>query len=349
MRFGGYVLASLACCLAISCGQTSEADEPAKPVATRDPAATFAPLVMLDRREPTYPISADYFLKNSGLEWAGGPCPFEQDVANGLRSDKLSGAGSGAPSLPPLTAVRLGGKRPYSFKPWTRRCLDTLETDRPTFTTDQRTRPYDLEDRPNGLYVDEGFNLDILTDYQPGPKRVARVDSIEGVPAYYAEERMTSGGKRMLRLSYWLLFGRGEAKDPKTGKPVPHEGDWERIDVLLRRGQKAASFFPVNVRYRIDGDFKTVAWVGADRRGSGSTHPVAFLVRAAHTPYPHASTTDKRVAWRTWDRLRSVRREPWFGYGGGWGAFGFTAAESGPLGPSPFELESAIGMSPKDL
>lgn len=345
MRLGAYVLAGIACCAAIACGDGSDGDAPAAPIEARDPAVTFAPLVMLHGREPTFPISTEHFLKNSGLEWAGGPCPLEQDVAIGLRSRRLSGGvPPGAKPVPPMTAKGLGGDRAYRFTPWTSNCVKTRGR---TFASNQRTRPYDVEDRPLGLYVDEGFNLDILTDYQPGPRRLAADGSVTGVPAYYAREDVTADGRRALRISYWLLFGRGQTPDPKTGKPVVHEGDWERIDVLLRRGRKASSYVPVNVRFRVDGRFETVAWEGVERRGPGSTHPVAYLSRAAHTPYPSAATTGGRVPWRTWDRLRDVRREPWFGYGGGWGAFGASAAESGPLGPSPFELDSSAGMTPR--
>lgn len=58
------------------------------------------------------------------------------------------------------------------------------------------------------------------------------------------------------------------------------------------------------------------------------------------------STSGER--WRTWNDVREVEREPWWGYGGGWGEVGgnilvnalvreLQKAQTGPAGPSRFK------------
>jgi bifunctional ADP-heptose synthase (sugar kinase/adenylyltransferase) len=47
------------------------------------------------------------------------------------------------------------------------------------------------------------------------------------------------------------------------------------------------------------------------------------------------------VVWDTWLRpVRSVIEEPWWGFGGAWGAGGGLKGQIGPLGPSPWKQSS---------
>jgi len=317
-----------------ACGEDSGRAASDHFVASRQPEKSFAPLLSLNGRERAFPVSTSYFLRNSGLEWVGGPCPgLEIDIAAGRNSLPLTGV----KNLPRLQARRLGKEPAYRQRAVARGCAGYRSE---SFSSSQHTRVFDSEDRPPGVYLNEGFNLDILTDYQHGEKKLAPDGSLAGIPVYYAVERLDE--RRQLRVSYWLLFGRGEAIGP-DGKTVVHEGDWERVDVVLRlRGRHR--FTPVAVRYRVDSKMKVVPWTDVEH--VGGTHPVVYIAPGSHTPYPHGDDTRKRLALRSWSRLRDVRREPWYGYGGGWGAFGFSDAESGPLGPSPYNLSSDTGMAP---
>jgi hypothetical protein len=322
-----------------ACG-TSD-DDRRQAFSTSEPAATFAPLVRLHPRETWFPMSARHFLAKSGLEWGGGPCRFERDIS----ASASSNAAAGTP-IPPLAPERLG--RPPGYETWAApaSCVGR----RPgLYSTAMRTRPFDREDRPVGLYVDEGFTLDILTDAQPGRLRTDGDGSLVGVPAYYARDRVTVAGQPGVRLSYWLLYGHGQRRDPDAkGAVVDHEGDWERLDVLLQHRDGNSRYVPIAVRYHSDTSVTTVNWDEVER--ARGTHPIADASRESHTLRPPDDCPDC-TDWPTWRDLRDVREQPWFGYGGGWGSIGATEASTGPLGPSPFELGSAatIGSKQTDL
>lgn len=341
---GLLLLSALVAFLLASCGDSSDAGQDAdRAVKTANPAAAFAPLVELADRERSYPVSADYFLRSSGLEFVGNLCPgIELDIAAGPISRPLVGQ-----PVPLLKPRKLAHDPAYRSRAVGTDCKYRSDS----YTTTQRTRPFDRDDRPAGLNVDEGFNLDILTEQQPGKRRLGGDGSFVGVPIYVHQNDEWVDGRSGVRLSYWMLFGRGQRRDPETGKRIQHEGDWERVDVLLvREGKrKAQRYEPVAAEYRIDGRLQASSWDELETDATGN-HPLAYLAAASHTPYPHAADPDaKRLPWRTWRRVRDVTREPWYGYGGGWGAFGFTDVATGPLGPSPFELEATEGVAEAKL
>jgi hypothetical protein len=341
---GGLLLLALALVLG-GCGESSDADEGSAPaVKTGDPATAFAPLVQLDDRERSYPVSADFFLRSAGLEFVGNSCPaIELDIAAGPISRPLVGQ-----PVPVLDVHKLAHEPAYRSRALGVNCKYRSDS----YTTTQRTRPYDRADRPAGLSVAEGFNLDILTDEQPGKRRLGRDGSLAGVPIYVHENSELIDGQPGVRLSYWMLFGRGEARDRATRDWIPHEGDWERVDVLaLTHGKpKSRRYEPVAVEYRIGGDPHPVPWGDVETDQTGR-HPVAYLARSNHTPFPRTAASDpgKRLSWKTWRDVRDVTREPWYGYGGGWGAYSLSEVASGPLGPTPFELETTKGVAVSGL
>jgi hypothetical protein len=324
-------IAVLACAACLSACGDGGGSEPARPLTTDDPAAAFAPLVQLHPREDTFPMGAGFFLAHSGLEWIDGECPGELNVTiSALPPPGVTG--------PPLVPARLGAVPGYTA----RGLRDDCDRPRPeVYSTAMRTRPFDTEDRPRGLQPDEGFTLDVAGDVEKGRRRVAPDGSLAGVPAYFAFEAAEVRGKAGLRISYWLLYGRGERRDPeRPGATVIHEGDWERLDVVLQRAGRKR-YRPLAVRFHSDGGTRTVPWDEVERSGPGASHPVAYAGRRTHTLRPAGDCDGGCTRWRTWDRLRDAREEPWFGYGGGWGSVGFTSVGSGPLGPSPYELSAA--------
>jgi hypothetical protein len=327
-RAGGLlIVAALAGATVSACG---EADSPVRAtVVTDDPATTFAPLVRLADGERTFPIGARFLLDHAGLEWAGGPCGAESDVTVSAQSVR-----TGPVSLPPLVPARLGREpRAYRFRP-KRDC----RRPRPeVFTTAQRTRPFDTEDRPAGLHVDEGFNLDVASEALSPRRRLGPDGSVAGVPGYYAVERTRSAGRPAIRLSYWILFPVEEEVDA-YGPVMMREGDWERVDVVAERGPGRGNYTPLAVEYSVGDRVKRVGW--SDAELASGTHPVVYLERGRHTPRPTGKCGDC-VEWRTWRLLRDVREEPWWGYGGGWGAIGGSDEYSGPLGPTPFDIGGA--------
>jgi hypothetical protein len=325
-------LAALSVLLAVvaSCGGGGEASDSQRAIATRDLVTTFAPLVYLSGREPWYPMSAARFLANSGLEWDEGPCRYERDVSASASSAALAGS-----PVRELDASKLGREPAYRVRGLSADCVSP----RPgTYSSAQHTRPFDREDRPVGLYLDEGFHLDILTAAQPGRRRVGSDGSLAGVPVYYARDRMGVHGRPGIRLSYWMAFGRGDVPKPEPEAETYHEGDWERVDVLVQI-KRPGRYLPVAVHLYEGGDrLHEIPWSDIERDGPGAAHPVVRLARGTHAPRRSSGGCARCIPWRTWRLLRNVRREPWFGYGGGWGSSGNADDTSGPLGPSPFDL-----------
>lgn len=314
-----------------SCGDSggsSGSGQTPEPVVARSPATAFAPLVRIDGRERAFPMSAAHFIAQSGLEWEGGACSLERDVT----ASATSRAAASQP-IPLLDPVRLGHEPAYRVRDAGPGCAH-----RNVYSTVQRTRAFDTEDRPAGLQPEEAFNLDILTDAQPGRLRTGPDGQLVGVPVYYAiEGEGGAGATADLRISYWIAFGREHVPGPAPGSPGDHEGDWERIDVLLESARGRHAYVPRAVEYRQRRGTLRVPWDEAERAGPGASHPVVQLDPGIHTPRPPGDCDDC-VDWRTWQLLRDVRREPWWGYGGGWGEVGSNDETSGPLGPSPFEI-----------
>lgn len=331
-RLGGATAAfAILAIAATACGGGGDR-EVAERVATSDPASAFAPLVRLDAREQAWPMSAAHFLAHAGLEWnSGRPCYFlDRDLTeSGVPLDRPKPAEKA--SELPLDPRRLGRTNVYRSPPDDRVCDDRNPR---VYTSDQPTAPGEAEDRPAGLRLDQGFSLDIDGEFDSGEHRLADDGSLAGVPVYYARE---AAGRGILRISYWLLFGRRVTRT-RDGLAAG-EGGWKRIDVLARRGRERNVFRPIAVEYRGSDRTLRVPWDAADLAGPGGSHPVVQLARLDHTPGP-ATKCGRCVDWNTWLLTRDVRDEPWWGYGGAWGVFQpavltGTTALSGVPGPSP--------------
>ncbi len=85
---------------------------------------------------------------------------------------------------------------------------------------------------------------------------------------------------------------------------------------------------------------------------------MVFSARNSHASYPTVATRrgdatrvcgavgcshdfrDRGRRWDAWEPglMRPAREEPWFGFGGAWGAAGELPDTTGPLGPSPWKL-----------
>jgi hypothetical protein len=116
---------------------------------------------------------------------------------------------------------------------------------------------------------------------------------------------------------------------------VLHEGDWERVTVYLDRADPVGTR-PESVVFYRHGTNTPRAWGSVERSG---THPVAYCAIGSHASLPSPDFGFIDVGdrdgprWRTWDDLRRVEDEPWYGFGGAWGRLGKVTAATGPLGP----------------
>ena len=81
--------------------------------------------------------------------------------------------------------------------------------------------------------------------------------------------------------------------------------------------------------------------------GATPAHPLVFsAVKSRTRPIrPRAAahgdeTRRGRAVWDTWLRPAGPIDEPWWGFGGAWGAGGGLKGQIGPLGPSPWKQSS---------
>jgi hypothetical protein len=343
---------------------------PGAAVTTADPATSFAPLVQLHSKEPSFPTSPRDFVDAVTLKWSSDGCS-NQTIA--IASKRLTLGKD--PRSPLLDVERLGtgAANPYRHRPLAANCSDQR---RGSFTSAQLTRPFDSRRRPAKLPAGDGFYFDLLSDAAKGDHATVRVGGQavlrDRVPVFVESTSERVDGKPGLRLTYWMLYAHDE---PPRGRyelvsAFSHEGDWERVGVLLQRAG-ARRYVPVSVRYSVHGRPVDVSWRAAQRAtGAGTqsdsdraTHPIAFAARGTHTPYPEPGNerprlkapgesylgTDRSATlpedapepcptcpqWRTWRNVLDVRRQPWYGFGGAWGYVYEGDSQSGPLGPGP--------------
>lgn len=183
------------------------------------------------------------------------------------------------------------------------------------------SRPFSAGSRL--LPTSEGFYIDPLV-LSPGQFSGNEVTA----PAFYYR----SGNE----IHYWFFF----SDDPKTeairDDPWEHEGDWEHVVVLVAGPDKF-----VGIEYHGHG----CQPVSSTKPELDGTHPVVYVARGSHAMYeaprPAASwpascpslaqdiftgTTDEAAftagvskTWRTWEHLRPIEQQPWYGFGGAWG------------------------------
>ena len=313
-------------------GDESSAESPAA-VKTANPEQTFAPLVELAPDEPWRPMSARWFIERSVLWFAEDRGCDDRKIAVGHTLPEQQNT-----TIDWIFPKGFGIGPAYYRSPYRTRCNMHLGL---RIYADQLTRPHDRGARIEGVRPGQGFYLDLADEARGGP--VAR-GGPTGTTVYAERSDEGDGG---VRLTYWLLFGM----HGRPGQPAAREGDWERIDVLLRDlGDDRYEL--VAVQLGADGgsasgeaDDAVAGSDGSPRRDSprsamrvDGTHPVVRLAAATHAPTV-ARPGDRCgdcLPWETWRALSDAREEVWYGFGGAWGQPGATSATTGPLGPYRF-------------
>ncbi|MGB2711319.1 MAG: hypothetical protein WBC33_07365 [Conexibacter sp.] len=339
-----------------------------QPITTSDPVTAFAPLVNLHVRERSWPMQAEAFLADAWLVWVREGCPAaiqgkgDDDVVQAKRvtdHPELLGA---------FDPQRLAGPDPYTHRAAGEDCRGGSG---PPIPTSAHTRPWDTRERPPGLGTHEGWTLD-LRDGARTPKPDIRDEGpqrfLHGAPVYY---ELHGEGADTVRITYWFFYALSQPPGPRDAtKHLVHEGDWERISVRLRKGARADQYVPLSVRYHAHDGSRDVAWAAVKRVAVGTatttTHPVAYSARGSHATYWRAGSYENVFAlggtrafavhdaaiacpdcpqWRTWEQLVDARTQPWYGFGGAWGAAEWIAGggTTGPLGPSVYKTG---GLSP---
>lgn len=364
------LLALLAALAVGACGGSSSADEErVAPVETSDPAVAFAPLTHLHSAERWFPVSAQEFIDYSTLSWAVDDCS-DATLAIGGPRRRL---GRDSEKVPVTNPELLGHAPGYRHRP-----LDsTCSKHRPaSYSTVEHTRPFDTAGRPAGLPANDGFYLDLLSarHYGHRPERRGGQRVMRDVPVYVERQSERVGRQPGLRLTYWMLYA--DTVPPGLSYDVAnlfaHEGDWERVSVLLRRDGERR-YQPVSMRFHVHGRSRDVPWAELERASGDddkqANHPVIYAARGTHAPYPDAGTDRPRLRsggraypiydlrdepcaecpeWRSWDLLLDAPAQGWYGYGGAWGLVYETPETSGSLGPSPYVPGSAAAPRPPD-
>ncbi len=336
-------------------------------VTTVSPETAFAPVVHLDEREPAYPMSVDHFLRSSWLMWAHDGCP---DYSVTLGKHLEDPDSKRAQIIGRFEPRKLAGPGAYRHASAGAGCHDGSKT----FSAADHTRPFDAKGRPPGLPVKEGFYLDLSDDQRGGQRDIKREGAqkfLQKAPVYFERsEEPGEGGRRDLRITYWLFYGLSIPPGPESvTKHVAHEGDWERVSVLLRTYAEPGRYSPISVRYHYHEESRDVPWSAVDRVALGSdapTHPVAFSARGSHATYwragryesvvkvggvrrfvvnDTASACNECPQWRTWQSLIDAKTQPWYGFGGAWGRAKAIGGTTGPLGPSRYKI-GELGTPP---
>jgi hypothetical protein len=297
--------------------QERRTDTTVEPVITGNPEIAFAPLVHLHSQEALMPMSAREFIENSTLRWSnrGSSCgSVTIAVGKSRRED--------APKAPPIDEGALGPTRPYVHAQ-DAACADDP---RPISAID-RTRPYE-KTRPKGLALEQGFFLDLHKDAQDGHHEIddqGPRSFLRNVPVYADTElrpKLTEAERELLppsrtkdamRITYWMFYGLSQP--PRTNvELVAHEGDWERISVLLippdpeaqqavdpaakepgastaKQAAQKKGYLPVAAGYHHHNESRQIPWyavkrvVGDTDTGASPTHPVVYSAKGSHASY----------------------------------------------------------------
>lgn len=327
---------------ATGCGSDSSgADGDA--IETRNPEATFAPLIQLHPEERWLPMGASWFLDRSSFWFAEDQGCEDRKIAVG---DLLYAEWT--PVVDSLSHDGLGQSRlPYFRTPYGPAVPGTLNETTGTpcpfregykYYANQQTRPYERRDRVKGLRLGEGYYLSLTDPARKGQRPRVDGDTTNITATTYVERQAQDvDGDPGLRLTYWQLYGMNQPREPQG--PIEartHEGDWERVDVLLKESGEH-EYVPAAVRTYSDYGARNIAWASVRRAPGpgGSTHPVLTAARGDHalSPVPRPDDCADCPQWPTWSTVAQLRKQPWYGFGGAWGEPGATSETTGPLGP----------------
>ena len=326
---------------------------------TDDPVEAFAPLVNLHSHESAWPMNVGTFLASSTLVWnRGAHCAPADIFATGAGIDQAK--------------LGSGGYHHLADDPGT-----CKERRGPLFNTAEHTRPYDPSGRPAGLPLDQGFALDLANSARAGERHLNQEGPqtvFSGARVYWERHPDTDGGSSAERITYWLFYGLSQPPGPsQVTSHLVHEGDWERISVLIKPGAKPDQWIPISARYHYHDASRDVPWSAVRTVSEGPdapSHPVVFSARGSHASYPRAGSYvnqlraggstiitvhDEAIAcsrcpvWRTWLLLADATTQPWYGYGGAWGAAGTIPGSTGPLGPSTYKIGGQEALAERTI
>lgn len=271
--------------------------------------ATYAPRVWWHRKDPYPPTDPLEFIERSSLNFRG-PSGKERVIAP-------------VGHVRPEDLALVGGANPHS-------------------------RPYQ-----EGLALNGSGYFLRNEDPQNGARKLA---SFKSSPMFWrlgqgafaqtlmhetAREGVDASKKRIV-IEYWYHVPYNLATRIGIGN---HQGDWEGIAMLIelevKNGELShrllASFFSEHE----SGTWKCPSEV---LRSPDDSHIEAFSASGTHATYPapgpHRNNvlideTERGIRWDSWENLKPLALEPYYGFSGAWGEPRFFSFMTGPLVPGP--------------
>jgi cysteine-rich repeat protein len=295
--------------------------------AVKKPWKAYAPIVQLHSEEEFNPADPASFLRCSSLRWAGGEVCGNEPVAG-----HVSAAGF-------RHHPYFHGASDYDGSGGVCPMAD------PQLSSHCRTRPWDAKECAD-MSVDDfpeaqGFYLDPPDDDPRCPRAGLETPT---APVFYDY-------KERDYLVYWFFYAYDQADIGQLHDQY-HEGDWENVTIKLDPDRNV----PVAMAFFAHGHPTVVPWDKVQRAG---THPVVYSAKGTHGSYTHVGSHDTAgpdfvfedqtdadgMTWKTERKLKEVRKQGWWWFGGGWGEVSYMSPNtfvppsdySGPLGPSRYK------------
>jgi hypothetical protein len=269
--------------------------------------------------------------RHAWLRWSHDEkCP-DWDPVAGREVDKPPAASEGA-----FARDRLTGTNPYRHAP--ANGCEAGHPSTPAFTAADHTRPYDRKDRNTQLPEKEGFYLDLDDPLRFGDKRLDQEGAqtvLARIPVYHETHAEKIKAKEGRRITYWFFYGLSRPPGPRAILDhFRHEGDWERISVLLQ-DEGSNRYLPVSARYHSHDEQRDIPWSAlglvASPEDERTTHPIVLSARGSHASFARSgkyesvfrtgdwellTVEDDAMAcprcpqWRTWETSSTPRRSP---------------------------------------
>lgn len=305
-----------------------------------NPVFTYAPVLWLDKAEQYFPDKTENFIANSGLY---------EDRPDSLTGLRLRANCADQRLVAHPSAARLTGA---AYKRIDRRRLVSQDGVAITCPVSQRNSTDVAKDK----LADTGYALHLNNT-----KKALRTGILPGGTAYAPGSAppvyVTFAPGQYI--TYWFFYSyNGWQNGPVKER---HEGDWEHVVVELGSGSAAEGR---NEASEVDYFQHSCGPVRRSYSAGGlpqapleKTHPVVYSASGGHASYDKIvthnrdscgggsgllDTTSKGTRWNTWNNVKDVVTQPWYGFKGNWGAADRSSSplltNPGPTGPSASKL-----------
>ena len=325
-------------------------------------AARYAPLVVLHADDKLHPSSADWFVERSSLRWGTGRGLAGTRVAEDVDSERLGAASTDPYSRDGHLASALtrpldaGRARPAGLALEQGFFLRLREEEFARGDGAATCAYWDYDEATRGLtywlfypgsapplgilraaeQLEEGPATEVVPEEIEAAEAAAQLEEFQrAYPGLAAEAEPAEEGLAVGDVIQRLRVVSEGVRALLRADDVLHEGDWERVTVYLDEADPERGP-PASVAFYRHSTNTFRRWDLVEKKGN---HPVAYSAIGSHASLPSPDfgfidVGDRRgPQWKTWENLRPVVDEPWYGFGGAWGRLGKVRDSTGPLGP----------------